>query len=59
MGYAMGITPNFNNMEYFELIWMHERMAEQRQKENEEQQNEPGQKSIRDLVGGSSGGKRD
>jgi len=55
----MGITPNFNNMEYFELIWMHERMAEQRQKENEEQQNEPGQKSIRDLVGGSSGGKRD
>lgn len=48
----MGIRPSFNDMEFFELIWMYERMAEQRNKENEAQQKNQGNTSIADLLGG-------
>lgn len=55
--YAMKIKPDFNNMEFFELIWFYERLSEQRQKENEEakkQQN--GGRSLTDMFGGGTGG---
>lgn len=48
----MGIRPSFNDMEFFELIWMYERMAEQRNKENEEAQKCQGNMSIADMLGG-------
>jgi len=51
LGYAMGINPSFNNLEFFELIWLYERMAEQRKKENEEAQKSlSGQRSITDMI---------
>ena len=47
----MGINPSFNNLEFFELIWLYERMAEQRKKENEEaQKSHSGQRSITDMI---------
>jgi hypothetical protein len=58
LGYSMGIKPNFNDMEFFEFIWMYERMGEQRKKENEQQQkSQSGGKSITDLFsrGNNSG----
>ena len=45
----MGIKPNFNDMEFYELIWIFERMAEQRKKENEDQQRSQGNKSIENI----------
>ncbi len=57
MGYAMGISPRFNDMEFFELIWMYERMAEQRNKENEEAQKGQGNMSIADMIGGQGAGR--
>lgn len=55
LGYAMGITPYFNDIEFFELVWMYERMAEQRQKENEEAKKNQGNMSIGDMIGGRRG----
>lgn len=57
LGYAMGISPRFNDMEFFELIWMYERMAEQRNKENEEAQKGQGNMSIADMIGGQGAGR--
>jgi hypothetical protein len=55
LGYALGISPHFNEWEFFELIWKYERMAEQRNKENEEVKKNQGDRSITDLLGGRSG----
>jgi hypothetical protein len=57
LGYAMGIRPNFNDVEFYELIWMFERMAEQKQKENEAQQKSQGNMTMADVLGGRQGGK--
>lgn len=52
-GYALGILPSFNEMEFYELIWLYERMAEQRKKENEDQQkNQSGRTSMMNMFGG-------
>ena len=56
-GYAMGINPNFNDYEFFELVWKYERMAEQRQKENEDAKKGQGNSSIADLLGGGRSGR--
>lgn len=51
----MGIKPMFNDVEFFELIWMYERMGEQRQKENESQEKAQGNRmSLEDVLGGRS-----
>jgi hypothetical protein len=55
LGYAMGIRPMFNDIEFFELIWMYERMAEQRKKENESIQKSRNKISITDFIGGNGG----
>lgn len=51
----MGIRPMFNDIEFFELIWMYERMAEQRKKENESIQKSRNKISITDFIGGNGG----
>lgn len=48
----MGISPRFNDMEFYELIWMYERMSDQRKKENEEAQKKQGNVSLADRFGG-------
>lgn len=51
-GLAMGISPSFNDWEFFELIWKFERMVEQRKKENEEaQKSQNGRVSMMDIWG--------
>jgi hypothetical protein len=55
LGYSMGINPSFNDWEFFELIWKYERMAEQRNKENEESKKGQGNMSIGDMIGGRRG----
>jgi hypothetical protein len=55
LGYAMGIHPHFNDMEFYELIWIYERMADQRKQENEESKKNQGNRSIADMLGGSRG----
>jgi len=53
----MGISPYFNDKEFFELIWMYERMAEQREKENQaNNKNRDGNSSIGDMIGGRRSG---
>jgi len=49
LGYAMSITPRFNDMEFFELVWMYERMAEQRKKENEKSKKNGRNTSLTDM----------
>lgn len=56
LGYSMGIRPNFNDVEFYELIWMFERMAEQKQKEQEAQQKSQGNMTMADAIGGRQGG---
>ena len=51
----MGIHPHFNDMEFYELIWIYERMADQRKQENEESKKNQGNRSIADMLGGSRG----
>lgn len=51
----MGIRPNFNEMEFYELIWMFERMAEQREKERQAQEKNNGNMTIADALGGYDG----
>jgi len=46
----MKVQPNFDEKEFFELIWLYERMAEQRRKENEEAQKKPGDVSLSDVM---------
>lgn len=50
----MGITPNFNDWEFFELVWKYERMSNQRQQENDANLKKQGNMSIRDLMGGKT-----
>ncbi len=38
----MAISPSFNDKEFFEFIWMFERMVSQRTRENEEKQKSGG-----------------
>ena len=56
----MGIRPNFNEMEFYELIWMFERMAEQREKERQAQEknNGGGNMTMADALGGYSGTRK-
>ena len=58
LGYAMGIRPNFNEMEFYELIWMFERMAEQREKERKAQEKDSGNMTMADVLGGHGGTRR-
>ena len=50
LAYNMKVQPNFDEKEFFELIWLYERMAEQRRKENEEAQKKPGDVSLSDVM---------
>lgn len=38
----MGISPNFDDKEFFELLWLHTRLAKQKQKEIQEQKKSEG-----------------
>lgn len=51
----MGISPDFNHMEFFEFIWMYERMSKQRQEENDNSKRKQGNMSISDMLGGQIG----
>jgi len=53
----MHVRPNFDDLEFFELIWMHERMADQRRAENEDHQKQQGNLSITDVLGGQDRGR--
>lgn len=49
LGYNVGIPFNFDNKEYYEFVWLYERLVEQRQKENESKRQNDGQTSLRNL----------
>ena len=52
--YNMKVSQNFDSKEYYELIWKFERIAEQRQKENEKPA-DPNSVSLANLMGGQIG----
>jgi hypothetical protein len=45
----MRVSYDYDSMEYYELIWLYERFAEQRSKENSEPGNKGGM-SIEELI---------
>lgn len=50
LGYAMHIAPFFDNIDFFEFVWLYERMAEQRKTENEDLQKQNNGTSITDMM---------
>jgi len=52
IGYYMKIMPKFDNMEFFELIWLYERLAAKKKEEKENNQSNPGRVSLGDMFGG-------
>jgi len=51
LGYALNILPNFNSLEFYEFVWIFERMVEQRKKENEaSQKNQDGNNRNRPMT---------
>ena len=52
IGYYMKINPKFDEMEFFELVWLYERLASQRKEENERQRNSQGSTSMGNMFGG-------
>jgi len=52
IGYYMKIMPKFDNIEFFELIWLYERLAAKKKEEKENNQTGPGRFSMGDMFGG-------
>ena len=46
----MKISYNFDDKEYYELIWLYERFAEQRKKENDEKTIPTGNVSLNNMM---------
>jgi hypothetical protein len=51
--YNMGIPFEFDNKEFFEFIWLFERLSDQRKKENEQTKRESS--GMESIVGGLGG----
>jgi hypothetical protein len=49
---------DYDKMEFYELIWLHERMATQRQKENENEENsmDPSKVPLSRMLRGNNSG---
>ena len=48
----MKIMPKFDNMEFFELIWLYERLAAKKKEEKENKEAGSGRVSMGDMFGG-------
>ena len=49
MSYALNIPFEYNHMEYYEFVWLFERLVEERKRENEEIHAQKGRMSISNL----------
>lgn len=53
ISYRMGIPFEYNHKEFFELIWMYERLSEQIKSDNQKQREAEGETSIANLGPGA------
>lgn len=49
LSYNMGIPFDYDNKEYYEFVWLYERLVDQRKQENESKRQVEGQTSLRNL----------
>jgi hypothetical protein len=49
MAYSLKIPFEFDNKEYYEFVWLYERLAEQRKKEEEKERQGEGEMSLANL----------
>ncbi|MFW6219517.1 MAG: hypothetical protein ACOCZ5_00200 [bacterium] len=52
MTYRLGIPFEYNNKEFYELIWLYERLGRQIEKENQQKQEQDGMNVFNSLRGG-------
>jgi len=49
MSYALNIPFEYNQMEYYEFVWLFERLVEERKRESDDIQTQKGRMSISNL----------